>query len=951
MGGKKTCVKSREWEKERRDKLNVGFNDLSKLLPEHDPSISLSKMDILRKAAEFIRQLQDQNDEIVKSGNNDVLKNETDRLRKRVAYLVLKTKDLVNALKAAGVPIPNNNKKKGKSKETGKPVNGKDQNLVPSLTSPVVSTIPIITHGDPANEKKLITGVSSQTHATFLNSSVRLANVENTALTSSLGAGTLILRDGRVITVPPPTPIIPQILVKPQPAVIVMQRATPVAIKREKFPLIFPKRRDITQTTYMNKTPIPAIKTFRLESIKRSAKTSKAKNKKDSKQESVNNVSPTKLSDGKGDQSGVTSRVTSLEVTCNIPKELPPSTGISPENCPLFSSPLSSNIVDQENSESSAAVETIQNDTECPESQINPGICLSEGSQDVSKPLDNQVARISNQLFSKGDINDDPDTSRTKVDNDLKQPEPEGEPSIELQSKDVEVSNELPVEESPKQGVPSEPEKLTSIPDTSSFQKDSPEKVDTPEKPLLHAVECCESINSQYDINISESVNPDQMFSFDDSVHGQLDSFTAEPIKTQHPLCSISNSYNMLNNRQSELETNLPHLSAANTQMFQFSSYSSASSYRDPVFFANDFVSTPSKTGPNLGSLENFSQNDKGGSMLHPTSNYPDLLHSSGNLNNFPNLSCNFSVAPSTSCIATDFIPNGPVNKSSSQYTPAPTNILSTTKQCDYPLASILTGLNDPILSGGSIVLSKCLQEALIGFDITTAAFLLAFPLVSTSKNTENPHEQDPAENNTSTPTTILQIGNIEPPNSELFHPLEFGKDLETSDYLGQVQDKCKRKREFEPGKAQEAGLNQPQASSSKRVSGVEKRDVRFLSGANSNPPQYHHSNNMQPPHTYPVRPLPPSSAASSQPSNFPSNTTTSVTNFNLSTIFPEINERTGSQSQPNTAPQQQQNQQQHQQQNNISSTPITASIRSPITPTTVIDLTTFKFVESGRFI
>ncbi|KAF6209703.1 hypothetical protein GE061_015452 [Apolygus lucorum] len=112
--------------------------------------------------------------------------------------------------------------------------------------------------------------------------------------------------------------------------------------------------------------------------------------------------------------------------------------------------------------------------------------------------------------------------------------------------------------------------------------------------------------------------------------------------------------------------------------------------------------------------------------------------------------------------------------------------------------------------------------------------------------------------------------------------------------------------------------LNQPQASSSKRVSGVEKRDVRFLSGANSNPPQYHHSNNMQPPHTYPVRPLPPSSAASSQPSNFPSNTTTSVTNFNLSTIFPEINERTGSQSQPNTAPQQQQNQQQHQQQNNI---------------------------------
>uniref|UniRef100_A0A0A9YTV5 BHLH domain-containing protein n=2 Tax=Lygus hesperus TaxID=30085 RepID=A0A0A9YTV5_LYGHE len=1158
MGGKKTCVKSREWEKERRDKLNVGFNDLSKLLPDHDPSISLSKMDILRKAAEFIRQLQEQNDEIVKSGNNDVLKNETERLRKRVAYLVLKTKDLVNALKAAGVPIPNNNKKKGKNKDvTIKPSNGKDQNLVPSLTGTVVNTIPLMSSGD-SNGKEVISGVSSlpmnststkkvkcgcdkaakknplsevngastispvtpvkgtnvtvvscssQTHATILNPSLHLANIENTALTSSLGAGTLIFRDGRVITVPPPSPIIPQILVKPQPTVFVMQRSTPVAVKRDKFPLIFPKRRDITQTTYMNKTPIPAIKTFRLESIKKNTKTSKAKNKKDSKQEKVNDESPSKLSvSGKEEQSSVdtpgvgtslvgpstvdvskithsspisqrkrkaeainrrgkvlkssssvsvpsknekissgnlhknvvtncgnnpvddstvvglssaekstgisggvaleiisdSSQVQHIPVTCsdshsveargdveieskeverhitscqdkptaseevcqkdsldtskqvgdskesrqqtltldsididrmekeniitldspNTPKELPSKTSISPENCPLFSLSLAENIVVQEGVESCpAGTKEIQNDAECPELHINTGISLPEHveSHEVSKTLDNQAGQISNPtLFSNKDINDDPNSPRTKIDKNVKHPEPNigGEPNIVSHSETGAALNETPTEESLKQHGTSidKPEKLPSIPAATSFQKNSSEKNVTPERPsMVHPVECCENINSQYDISIADSVNPDQMFSFDDSVHGQLDPFTAEPVKTQRDcnsssnvaenlpnsnlnngkkeklpeprempkdvinsitsctdttatkivtsqdnssfkttisigeqlgatpksdkhvitetdkhmmtcsgdnhlqststsipgmgsekftismssfqsqakmalvdtappttftsgsqmypismteqsrtesffnydnpiatlpsvdpffpnflgksadvvstscittpttcssctnftsqvqappvrsvarqlfpadsLCSIANSYNLLNNRQSELETNLPHLSAANSQMFQFSSYSSASSYRDPVFFANDFVSTPSKTGANLGSLESFSQNDKGASALHPPSNYTDLLHSTANLNNFPNISCNFTVAPSSSCITTDFIPitstqSKPSHKQFIINEPQSVSMISQAKQNPKPCSS-----------------------------------------------------------------------------------------------------------------------------------------------------------------------------------------------------------------------------------------------------------------------
>lgn len=50
-----------------------------------------------------------------------------------------------------------------------------------------------------------------------------------------------------------------------------------------------------------------------------------------------------------------------------------------------------------------------------------------------------------------------------------------------------------------------------------------------------------------------------------------------------------------------------------------------------------------------------------------------------------------------------------------------------------------------------------------------TAAFLLAFPLVSTSKTSELMVEND-GDSQHATPTTILQIGNIDPPSNEMFH-------------------------------------------------------------------------------------------------------------------------------------------------------------------------------------
>lgn len=51
--------KCREWEKDRRDRLNRGFAALGKVLPCYDPSLPLSKINILEKAASYIEELQD----------------------------------------------------------------------------------------------------------------------------------------------------------------------------------------------------------------------------------------------------------------------------------------------------------------------------------------------------------------------------------------------------------------------------------------------------------------------------------------------------------------------------------------------------------------------------------------------------------------------------------------------------------------------------------------------------------------------------------------------------------------------------------------------------------------------------------------------------------------------------------------------------------------------------
>ena len=66
--------KCREWEKERRNRLNDAFATLSKVLPCYDPAVNVSKIDILKNAATHIEELQAKLKTLMSESNDDSAK-------------------------------------------------------------------------------------------------------------------------------------------------------------------------------------------------------------------------------------------------------------------------------------------------------------------------------------------------------------------------------------------------------------------------------------------------------------------------------------------------------------------------------------------------------------------------------------------------------------------------------------------------------------------------------------------------------------------------------------------------------------------------------------------------------------------------------------------------------------------------------------------------------------
>ncbi|XP_018320327.1 putative uncharacterized protein DDB_G0282133 isoform X2 [Agrilus planipennis] len=99
--------KSREWEKDRRTRINDAFTSLSKLLPCYDPSRTLSKINILKQAAAFIEELQEKINSFI---NNNQAKaaeyQEIKRLNERIDKLLARSDQLCNFIKDAGIKVP-----------------------------------------------------------------------------------------------------------------------------------------------------------------------------------------------------------------------------------------------------------------------------------------------------------------------------------------------------------------------------------------------------------------------------------------------------------------------------------------------------------------------------------------------------------------------------------------------------------------------------------------------------------------------------------------------------------------------------------------------------------------------------------------------------------------------------------------------------------------------------
>ncbi|XP_075237832.1 uncharacterized protein LOC142334051 [Lycorma delicatula] len=99
--------KYREWERKRRNRLNVSFYELNTVLPDYDPAITRTKVDIINNAAVYIKQLIDKNQQLMEKNDcNNIYVDEITQLKKRVTDLTHRCRQLVDLLKKSNISVP-----------------------------------------------------------------------------------------------------------------------------------------------------------------------------------------------------------------------------------------------------------------------------------------------------------------------------------------------------------------------------------------------------------------------------------------------------------------------------------------------------------------------------------------------------------------------------------------------------------------------------------------------------------------------------------------------------------------------------------------------------------------------------------------------------------------------------------------------------------------------------
>ncbi|GLH08726.1 Uncharacterized protein GBIM_13913 [Gryllus bimaculatus] len=121
MPKKESSNKAREWERDRRERLNETFNLLSTLLPSYDPSITRSKIEILQKAVAYISDLQKENKELVKGDKDQACWKQVRQLKHRMENLLRRVQQLTRLLHDAGISVPPELPKDGQPPLRGRP--------------------------------------------------------------------------------------------------------------------------------------------------------------------------------------------------------------------------------------------------------------------------------------------------------------------------------------------------------------------------------------------------------------------------------------------------------------------------------------------------------------------------------------------------------------------------------------------------------------------------------------------------------------------------------------------------------------------------------------------------------------------------------------------------------------------------------------------------------------
>ncbi|XP_055708155.1 uncharacterized protein LOC129804649 [Phlebotomus papatasi] len=104
---KKSSPRNKEWEKDRRDRLNKTFDNLAKKLPQYDPSSPFSKIEILQKTITFIEELQTKQKDLLQSECDKVLLKEREEFEQSISVLRSRNSQLAELLKQANITIPN----------------------------------------------------------------------------------------------------------------------------------------------------------------------------------------------------------------------------------------------------------------------------------------------------------------------------------------------------------------------------------------------------------------------------------------------------------------------------------------------------------------------------------------------------------------------------------------------------------------------------------------------------------------------------------------------------------------------------------------------------------------------------------------------------------------------------------------------------------------------------